>query len=336
MSHRKTIYGSLHCLAAVIDGKHVQDAIAHPCYVSGKKTFSVIFYYFDGHANYVRFSFTNKSIRRCVRFPHGEVIYGWHVEDATSANSNLNNLYLVLADNDGFIVKNLLRTLSPKYESYHEDVKYLQKTLMPLGCDISCLKECPIRLVTEIRFYLMFMREHKYPNRKEFRKLLKSRQTFKTISVNSSFSKFNGDETTLTCFLFMYFWLQHQCQNPDCNKFSYMKCGECKQAYYCSKTCQEKHWKYHQQDCEDDKSYGQIENYIMREFQRLLETNVKPDVVGIKSALKRIKFKIFQLNAMNNMAITCMKTSPTSIESSFTEKTYLKLLDKPPKEERIR
>ena len=66
MSHRKTIYGSLHCLAAVIDGKHVQDAIAHPCYVSGKKTFSVIFYYFDGHANYVRFSFTNKSIRRCV------------------------------------------------------------------------------------------------------------------------------------------------------------------------------------------------------------------------------------------------------------------------------
>ena len=129
--------------------------------------------------------------------------------------------------------------LSPKYESYHEDVKYLQKALMPLGFDISSLKECPIRLVTEIRFYLMFMREHKYPNRKEFRKLLKSRQTFKTISVNSSFSQSNGDETTLTCFLFMYFWSQHHCENPDCNKFSYMKCGECKQAYYCSKTCQE-------------------------------------------------------------------------------------------------
>ena len=112
--------------------------------------------------------------------------------------------------------------LSPKYESYHEDVKYLQKALMPLGFDISSLKECPIRLVTEIRFYLMFMREHKYPNRKEFRKLLKSRQTFKTISVNSSFSQSNGDETTLTCFLFMYFWSQHQCENPDCNKFSYI------------------------------------------------------------------------------------------------------------------
>ena len=80
--------------------------------------------------------------------------------------------------------------------------------------------------------------------------------------------------------------------------------------------------------CEDDKSYGQMENYIMMEFQRLLETNVKPDVVGIKSALKRIKFKIVQLNAMNNMVITCMKGASTSIESSFTEKTYLKLLGK--------
>ena len=38
---------------AVIDGKRVQTAEAHPCYISGKKHFSVHLYYLDEHQNYV-------------------------------------------------------------------------------------------------------------------------------------------------------------------------------------------------------------------------------------------------------------------------------------------
>ena len=66
----------------------------------------------------------------------------------------------------------------------------------------------------------------------------------------------------------------------------------------------------------------------MGEFEKLLMKNVKSDIVGIKSAMKRIKFKIFEQNVRNNVAITFMKGASTSIQSCFKEKTYMKLLGK--------
>jgi len=319
--HKKIIYGSLHCLAAAVDGKNVKQTLAHPCFITGNKSFSVLFYYFDDHDNMVQVKFTNKNVKRCVNLPKGELYYGWQVEDTDSVDSKI---VLVLADNDGFIWKHLLRGIQPKNDSTQEDHILMHQALMPL--DVRSLKDCPIRLVTEIRFYLLFMREHKYPNRKEFRKLMRSKTTFKTISGISSVSP--SDSSGLILFLFMYFWCQHQCINPGCNKFSYLKCGNCKQSYYCSKICQEKDWESHQQDCESNKGFVQVSNFVRLEFQRFLEENVKTDIVGIKSAMKRIKFKIFQQNVRNNVAITHMKGAHTSIESSFREKTYLKLLDK--------
>ena len=82
-------------------------------------------------------------------------------------------------------------------------------------------------------------------------------------------------------------------------------------------------WEDHQENCESEKSHGQIENYIKMEFQRILETNVKPDI-----ALKRINLRIFQLITKNNVAISIINKGPLSIEGSFAEKTYLKLLGK--------
>lgn len=285
-----------------------------------------------------------------------EILFRALIKDTDSVDSKI---VLVLADNDGFIWKHLLRGIQPKNDSTQEDHILMHQALMPL--DVRSLKDCPIRLVTEIRFYLLFMREHKYPNRKEFRKLMRSKTTFKTISGISSVSP--SDSSGLILFLFMYFWCQHQCINPGCNKFSYLKCGNCKQSYYCSKICQEldlieflcqplgafkvvqfanyrpleivfssliqeKDWESHQQDCESNKGFVQVSNFVRLEFQRFLEENVKTDIVGIKSAMKRIKFKIFQQNVRNNVAITHMKGAHTSIESSFREKTYLKLLGK--------
>ena len=285
-----------------------------------------------------------------------EILFRALIKDTDSVDSKI---VLVLADNDGFIWKHLLRGIQPKNDSTQEDHILMHQALMPL--DVRSLKDCPIRLVTEIRFYLLFMREHKYPNRKEFRKLMRSKTTFKTISGISSVSP--SDSSGLILFLFMYFWCQHQCINPGCNKFSYLKCGNCKQSYYCSKICQEldlieflcqpigafkvvqfanyrpleivfssliqeKDWESHQQDCESNKGFVQVSNFVRLEFQRFLEENVKTDIVGIKSAMKRIKFKIFQQNVRNNVAITHMKGAHTSIESCFREKTYLKLLGK--------
>ena len=285
-----------------------------------------------------------------------EILFRALIKDTDSVDSKI---VLVLADNDGFIWKHLLRGIQPKNDSTQEDHILMHQALMPL--DVRSLKDCPIRLVTEIRFYLLFMREHKYPNRKEFRKLMRSKTTFKTISGISSVSP--SDSSGLILFLFMYFWCQHQCINPGCNKFSYLKCGNCKQSYYCSKICQEldlieflcqpigafkvvqfanyrpleivfssliqeKDWESHQQDCESNKGFVQVSNFVRLEFQRFLEENVKTDIVGIKSAMKRIKFKIFQQNVRNNVAIAHMKGAHTSIESSFREKTYLKLLGK--------
>ena len=285
-----------------------------------------------------------------------EILFRALIKDTDSVDSKI---VLVLADNDGFIWKHLLRGIQSKNDSTQEDHILMHQALMPL--DVRSLKDCPIRLVTEIRFYLLFMREHKYPNRKEFRKLMRSKTTFKTISGISSVSP--SDSSGLILFLFMYFWCQHQCINPGCNKFSYLKCGNCKQSYYCSKICQEldlieflcqpigafkvvqfanyrpleivfssliqeKDWESHQQDCESNKGFVQVSNFVRLEFQRFLEENVKTDIVGIKSAMKRIKFKIFQQNVRNNVAITHMKGAHTSIESSFREKTYLKLLGK--------
>jgi len=328
MAGSKNIYGSLHCLAAVINGRHVETPIAHPCSVTGKNTFSVLFYYFEkANGNLIQLFFNNKSVKRCVKLPKGDQMYGWHIEDPLT-NSNL---LLVLSDDDGLIAKYLLRGLPSKYEShYQEDLSYFRKALMPL--DISSLRDCPIQLVTEIRFYLLFMKQHNYPNRKEFRKLMKSSQTFKPISVPVVST---AKESGFMCSLFIYFWSQHKCKFPGCNKFSYMKCGNCKQFYYCSKICQEKDWKSHKQTCEKDRSYAYLENYIRMEFQGLLKHNVKSDIIDIKSAMKKIKFRIFQLNARNSKALYFMK-SPTSIESIFTEKTYLELLEKPPKETKPR
>jgi len=328
MASIKTIYGSLHCLRAVVDGENVnqcQSVSALPCYITGNKTFSVLFYYLDDHSNLIRISFTNKDVKKCVNFPKSELLYGWHVEvlEVEKTYSVPSDIYLLLTDNDGFIGKHLLRGIQSKYDSHMEDLMFMEKALMPFF-DINSLKDCPIRLVVEIRSYLLFMREHKYPNRKEFRKLMRSKTTFKNISASCSPTNFSG----LTCFLFMYFWSQHQCMNPGCNKFSYMKCGNCKQNYYCSKICQEEHWESHQQNCEADRGYVQVANYIMGEFEKLLMKNVKLDIVGIKSAMKRIKFKIFQQNVRNNVAITFMKGASTSIQSCFKEKTYMKLLDK--------
>jgi len=320
MAGSKNTYGSLHCIAAVINGEQIETPIAHPISVTGKKSFSVLFYYFDKtNKNLIQLFFNNKSVKRCVKLPQENHMYGWHIEDPIT-NSNL---YLVLSDDDGFIVKHLLRALPSKYESYFiEDLKHMKKALNPLH--ISSFKDCSIQLVTEIRFYLLFMKQHNYPNRKEFRKLMKSSETFKPISGPSTST---ASESGFICSLFIYFWSQHKCKYPGCNKFSYMKCGNCKQFYYCSKTCQEKDWKRHQQTCEKDRSYAYLENYIRMEFQGLLRHNVKSDIISIKSAMKRIKFRIFQLNARNSKAISFMK-SPISIESTFTEKTYLELLDK--------
>ena len=131
-----------------------------------------------------------------------EILFRALIKDTDSVDSKI---VLVLADNDGFIWKHLLRGIQPKNDSTQEDHVLMHQALMPL--DVRSLKDCPIRLVTEIRFYLLFMREHKYPNRKEFRKLMRSKTTFKTISGISSVSP--SDSSGLILFLFMYFWCQH-------------------------------------------------------------------------------------------------------------------------------
>ena len=81
MAGSKNTYGSLHCIAAVINGEQIETPIAHPISVTGKKSFSVLFYYFDKtNKNLIQLFFNNKSVKRCVKLPQGNQMYGWHIE----------------------------------------------------------------------------------------------------------------------------------------------------------------------------------------------------------------------------------------------------------------
>lgn len=45
-----------------------------------------------------------------------------------------------------------------------------------------------------------------------------------------------------------------KCSRPNCTSQATVCCSKCKSRYYCSKACQETHWKIHEQLCWDEDS----------------------------------------------------------------------------------
>lgn len=65
-----------------------------------------------------------------------------------------------------------------------------------------------------------------------------------------------------------------------CGKEGPKRCSRCKQVYYCSETCQTRHWPMHKQECNIIKNNYTTYNEVSTALILLMEKDCPADVCG--------------------------------------------------------
>jgi len=181
-------------------------------------------------------------------------------------------------------------------------------------------------LVLAISVYSQLLEKYNYPVKDKFIQLLQLQSVRELFVIKERERK---KELHVVQLLFVKFLFDHKCNRPDCEEYTYLKCGECRDAHYCSKFCQVKSWlPKHHQFCGERKISRSMEELTYSMIKRITHNALKKEIVTFKAAFKRIMMLTFTLNAKNDALVKrCSDFFANFKYINYHDKKYLELLE---------
>ena len=139
-----------------------------------------------------------------------------------------------------------------------------------------------------LRPYVTFIKSNKQKSRKKCKEIIKS------LEDVPKFAKSLEMHEVDILNLLERFVSEHKCQNPDCDIYSYLKCGDCKDAHYCDVQCQERDFSVHQNHCKILKSL-RLRTWIIPDFLKNTHEQIyqKP-VISFETFIRVLSVKIYE------------------------------------------
>ena len=150
---------------------------------------------------------------------------------------------------------------------------------------VCCADKC---FRPDLRCYVYFITKNPV-NYKEGKKIIRSIDDFPKFMQSLSWWKWFPLFELLTTFI-----RHHKCVSRGCSNFSYLKCQDCRFAYYCSKECQEKDWVIHRNYCHDMKAKVERELLIPKLIHSELQSIHVERIMTFEQFIREIQYKVFE------------------------------------------
>ena len=139
-----------------------------------------------------------------------------------------------------------------------------------------------------LQVYVAFIKNNKQTDPKKCKEIIKSLEDVPKFAKSLEMD----DEDILN--LLGRFVSEHICQHPDCDGFSYLKCGDCKDVHYCNVQCQEKDFSIHQHQCKIQKS-TRLRTWIIPDYLKKTHEQIyqKP-VISFETFIRVLSVKIYE------------------------------------------
>ena len=99
--------------------------------------------------------------------------------------------------------------------------------------------------------------------------------------------------------------------------YSYLKCGNCKNAHYCTKRCQLRDWEEHSTLCQQLKTRRKLKMRSIRTMRENLELEFQKKMMSYKGVVKRAMFEIFKIHVANLGSVLGALIASRSPATSF-------------------
>lgn len=155
-----------------------------------------------------------------------------------------------------------------------------------------------------LRPYSSFLQRNPV-EKQEGKKILKS-----TKNVVKFVKSLGWENDTLLLECVSMFLMRHGCEHPDCDSFSYLKCGSCLSAHYCNEECQERDWDRHRHQCGHMRRDRDRELKVPEFIHSALEKYYDHKVMNFPAFFRNLQLRIYE---------ACYNTLKTKEAQNFVQ-----------------